>query len=86
MNSRRWVGAVAAFVLMVVGHASAQGRGPAAALTTQDYIDIQQLAARYAFLVDTCTAGGWACCSCRSVAANRGNRYARPTWRLAMPI
>ena len=59
MNSRRWVGAVAAFVLMVVGHASAQGRGPAAALTTQDYIDIQQLAARYAFLVDTCTAGGY---------------------------
>ncbi len=58
MNSRRWMGAVAAFVLMVVGQASAQGPGPAAALTTQDYIDIQQLAARYAFLIDTCTAGG----------------------------
>jgi len=28
------------------------------ALTTQDHIDIEQMAARYAFLVDTCTAGG----------------------------
>jgi hypothetical protein len=37
----------------------AQGRGAAPALGTQDYIDIQQLVARYAFLVDTCTAGGY---------------------------
>jgi hypothetical protein len=27
-------------------------------LSTQDYIDIQQLAAKYAFLIDTCTNGG----------------------------
>jgi hypothetical protein len=27
-------------------------------LSTQDYIDIQQLASRYAFLIDTCTNGG----------------------------
>src|SRR5690348_1757376 len=38
--------------------AFAQARGGAPALATQDYIDIQQLAARYAFLIDTCTAGG----------------------------
>jgi hypothetical protein len=42
-----------------VAHAAAQGRGAAPALTTQDYIDIEQLAAKYAFLVDTCTAGGY---------------------------
>ena len=33
-------------------------QGGAPALTTQDYIDIQQLASRYAFLIDTCTNGG----------------------------
>jgi hypothetical protein len=38
---------------------SAQGRSGAPPLTTQDYIDIQQLAARYAFLVDTCAGGGY---------------------------
>ena len=27
-------------------------------LTAQDYIDIQQLASRYAFAIDTCTNGG----------------------------
>jgi hypothetical protein len=27
-------------------------------LTPQDYIDIQQLSARYAFAIDTCTSGG----------------------------
>src|SRR4029079_16766609 len=42
--------------VLLVGAASpalAQGK-----LSTQDYIDIQQLAARYAFLIDTCTNGG----------------------------
>jgi hypothetical protein len=48
-----------AISLTVVGHAAAQGRAATAALTTQDYIDIEQLVARYAFLVDTCTAGGY---------------------------
>jgi hypothetical protein len=43
----------------VLGHAAAQGRVATPALTTQDFIDIEQLAARYAFLVDTCTAGGY---------------------------
>ena len=32
----------------------------APSLTPQDYIDIQQLSARYAFLIDTCTNGGYA--------------------------
>ena len=39
--------------------AVAQASRPAAGgLSTQDYIDIQQLASRYAFLIDTCTNGG----------------------------
>jgi len=59
MNSGRWIGIAAVIALTVVGLASAQGRGAAPTLTTQDYIDIQQLAARYAFLIDTCTAGGY---------------------------
>ena len=37
---------------------TAQSRGVAAGLGPQDYIEIQQLAARYAFLIDTCTNGG----------------------------
>ena len=46
----------AAALLVVAGipaHAQQGGK-----LSTQDYIDIQQLAARYAFLIDTCTNGG----------------------------
>ena len=36
-----------------------QPRSPRAmTLTPQDYIDIQQLSARYAFAIDTCTNGG----------------------------
>jgi len=41
--------------------AGAQGRNAdatAARLTAQDYLDIQQLSARYAFLIDACTNGG----------------------------
>ena len=30
-----------------------------AALTTQDYIDIQQLVARYAYAIDNCTNSGY---------------------------
>jgi hypothetical protein len=48
----------AAMSLTLAAGVAAQGRGAAPALTTQDYIDIQQLAARYAFLIDTCTNGG----------------------------
>jgi hypothetical protein len=48
-----------AIAFAFVAHAGAQGRGAAPALSTQDYIDIEQLAAKYAFLVDTCTAGGY---------------------------
>ena len=47
---------VAAALLVAAGiPAYAQQAGK---LSTQDYIDIQQLASRYAFLIDTCTNGG----------------------------
>ena len=42
---RRSIAAVA-ISFTVVCHAAAQGRPAAPALTTQDYIDIEQLAAR----------------------------------------
>src|SRR5215471_13313589 len=52
-------GIITALVVMAtVATAAQQRRGGAPALSTQDYIDIQQLAARYAFLIDTCTNGG----------------------------
>lgn len=47
--------------LLICTAAHAQQRASSAGatpLTTQDYIDIQQLAARYAFAIDTCTNGG----------------------------
>ncbi len=34
-------------------------RRPAMTLTPQDYVEIQQLSARYAFLIDSCTNGGY---------------------------
>ena len=49
----------AALCLLFAPSVLAQGRGTAPALTTQDYIDIQQLVSRYTFLIDTCTAGGY---------------------------
>ena len=59
MNSRRWMGAAAVIALTVASDGWAQGRGAAPPLSTQDYIDIQQLVSRYAFLVDTCAGGGY---------------------------
>jgi hypothetical protein len=58
MQIRCWLAAVA-ISLTAANVVAAQARGAAAALSTQDYIDIEQLAAKYAFLVDTCTAGGY---------------------------
>jgi hypothetical protein len=58
MQTRCWFAAVA-ISFIAAGAVWAQGRGAAPALSTQDYIEIEQLAARYAFLVDTCTAGGY---------------------------
>ena len=58
MTTRQWTVAVA-LSLLIVAPVSAQRRGGAPALATQDYIDIQQLVARYTFLIDTCTAGGY---------------------------
>ena len=48
-----------ALLICTAAHAQqrASSAGPTA-LTTQDYIDIQQLAARYAFAIDVCTNGG----------------------------
>ena len=57
MTLRSWT--VAALSVLMVAPVLAQGRGAAPALTTQDYIDIQQLVSRYAFLIDTCAAGGY---------------------------
>ena len=55
--------AVAGLVLITSGTIlSAQERGSqpkAMTLTAQDYLDIQQLSNRYAFLIDTCTNGGY---------------------------
>ena len=50
--------------MLVIGCVQAQqvGTGPdssAPRLAPQDYIDIQQLAARYAFAIDNCTNGGY---------------------------
>jgi hypothetical protein len=50
-----------AAVLLTCAAVQAQQRASSTSptpLTTQDYIDIQQLAARYAFAIDTCTNGG----------------------------
>ena len=55
---RRWIVATS-IVLTAAGPVWAQSRGAAPALSTQDHIEIEQLAAKYAFLVDTCTAGGY---------------------------
>src|SRR5215471_7845237 len=50
--------ALIVIVATITAPAAQQRRGGAPPLSTQDYIDIQQLAARYAFLIDTCTNGG----------------------------
>ena len=56
MTSTRWM--VVALSIVMMAPVLAQ-RAAAPALTTQDYIDIQQLVSRYAFLIDTCTGGGY---------------------------
>ena len=45
--------------LWSVALAAQSGAGKTAALTPQDYIDIQQLVARYAFAIDNCTNNGY---------------------------
>src|SRR4030095_5516075 len=42
----------------VHAHQQSSSRSNANPLTSQDYIEIQQLASRYAFAIDTCTHGG----------------------------
>src|SRR5882757_1127847 len=44
---------------MAVVHAGQTGAAGAPKLTTQDYIDIQQLNARYAVAIDECTNNGY---------------------------
>jgi hypothetical protein len=59
MHIPRLLAAAVLVALAGVVAEAGQGRAPSApVLATQDYIDIQQLAARYAFLIDTCTSGG----------------------------
>lgn len=53
---RRLISFVAAALLVAAGVPAYAQQAPK--LSTQDYIDIQQLASRYAFLIDTCTNGG----------------------------
>ena len=45
--------------LWCAGVVAQSGAGKAATLTPQDYIDIQQLVARYAFAIDNCTNNGY---------------------------
>jgi SnoaL-like domain len=59
-NTQLLVGIVLVAVVadVAVGQGQRAGTASSPALSTRDYIDIQQLAARYAFLIDTCTNGG----------------------------
>ena len=50
---------VAVVAQVAVAQGPRAGTASTPGLSTQDYIDIQQLAARYAFLIDTCTNGGY---------------------------
>ena len=50
---------VAALLVTCVTSSSAQAPAKPRALTTQDYIDIQQLIARYAVAIDECTNNGY---------------------------
>jgi len=61
MHRRVFRAAIAGFATLLAASltVSAQTRGGAQPLTTQDYIDIQQLVARYTFLVDTCSGAGY---------------------------
>jgi len=62
MRSRhRWTAALIALAALPLHAQQARPSAPAtpAPLSTQDYIDIQQLASEYAFLIDTCTNGGY---------------------------
>jgi SnoaL-like domain len=56
----KMVALIAGLVGGVTVHAQQQSssRSNANPLTSQDYIEIQQLASRYAFAIDTCTNGG----------------------------
>lgn len=46
-------------VLLVLGAAQAHAQGEHIELTPQDYIDIEQLAARYVHAIEECTNGGY---------------------------
>ena len=52
---------IAAFLVALAVPVAAQrnSAATAATLSAQDYLDIQQLSARYAFLIDTCANGGY---------------------------
>ncbi len=50
---------VFALALAACGRQAASPPGPSMTLTSQDYAEIQQLSARYAFAIDTCTNSGY---------------------------
>jgi hypothetical protein len=56
----RLLAGVVVLGLVVVGVAVVRGQDRTAKLTTQDYIDIQQLYARYNLAIDTGDGEGWA--------------------------
>lgn len=59
-NRSVFVAVVAAIVVASGGLILAQLRAPKGALSTQDYVEIQQLYARYAMTIDAGNADGWA--------------------------
>jgi hypothetical protein len=64
LRAARYGGQASVLLCVLLGgflpHAvSAQQRAATATLTTQDYIDIQQLIARYAVAIDECTNNGY---------------------------
>jgi hypothetical protein len=59
MLKNRIVAAATALTLAVAVTSAAQNRPANPTLTTQDYIDIQQLIARYAVAIDECTNNGY---------------------------
>jgi hypothetical protein len=59
LKNRSVVAPLTALVLLLAATSTAQDRAPKPTLTTQDYIDIQQLIARYAVAIDECTNNGY---------------------------
>jgi hypothetical protein len=59
VTTRLAITLVFALTLAACGRPAATPGGQSIALTAQDYAEIQQLSARYAFAIDTCTNSGY---------------------------